>query len=270
MVWPALIAAGAAVAGGLMSKREAAKQSQLQRQMAEQGVRMRVADAKAAGISPLAALGMQSPTYSPVVSTFGQSIADAGQDIGRAFQATRDQREREWQASQAREAARQLAEQQTAEHKQRMLLGSVEYESRMLDNEMRRLKLRREMSQVGPPFPGQAESFPVSDGRVRMEPSKQIARDPAVAGREASVGGGKPGFVPYKVGGNRYGFTLDVPSSEFGEGLEGAGPAAWLLGAAGIGGHYGSRFLEYMEDEARAWLRRNPPQFRARRSPGVR
>lgn len=54
----------------------------LQDELARSGVRMRVADAKAAGISPLVALGMQPMGGSPVYSTFPQVSAPGGTSSG--------------------------------------------------------------------------------------------------------------------------------------------------------------------------------------------
>lgn len=58
-----------------------------------QGIQRRVADARAAGIHPLYALGASVPTYSPVSlgsvsgSPMAAGLAAAGQDLGRAFNA---------------------------------------------------------------------------------------------------------------------------------------------------------------------------------------
>lgn len=269
---PGAIAAASSLIGGHLDRKQSQENSEaniaMQREFAQQGIRWRVADAKAAGIHPLYALGASGASFSPSVNvgSMGPALASAGQDIGRAFAATASQREREGvvQYQRSREAA---ADRMAIER------HNVQLEGLSLENELRRLQIRRELSQVGPPFPsavsgsGGASSFPVRQGEVESRPlkglveikrSEQVSRDPNVAGREAAIGGGKPAFVPYRVGGNRHGFTLDVPSSEFGEGLEGGGPAAWLLGALGVGGHYGARAMEWIEDEMRAFMKRNP------------
>lgn len=114
MVWGAAIAAGASLVGSALASRSSGKQVdaqeaineqnlKMQREFAQEGIRWRVADAKAAGIHPLYALGASLPSYSP--STFipgetghlGQGIAQAGDYIGRAVDATRtsDERTRE-------------------------------------------------------------------------------------------------------------------------------------------------------------------------------
>lgn len=73
----------------------------LQREFAQHGIRWKVADAKAAGIHPLAALGanVSSPGVVGVnlqnrYSGLGSDLADAGQNIGRAIDAVRNDTER--------------------------------------------------------------------------------------------------------------------------------------------------------------------------------
>lgn len=87
----------------------ARQQMQLQQDFAQQGIRWRVADAKAAGLHPLAALGAQPVQYSPVSvggsypdtgsyssggSDIGASLANLGQGVGRAVAATQSKMER--------------------------------------------------------------------------------------------------------------------------------------------------------------------------------
>lgn len=68
-----------------------------QREFATHGIQWKVADAKAAGINPLAALGAQTNSFSNVVGddgAFGRGIAAAGQDVGRALMATQDKEDK--------------------------------------------------------------------------------------------------------------------------------------------------------------------------------
>lgn len=76
----------------------------LQREFATTGVTWKARDVMRAyeesGIHPLALLGVQGPTYTPVTSTIpadgmGDSIARAGQDISRGIQASSDRELRE-------------------------------------------------------------------------------------------------------------------------------------------------------------------------------
>jgi len=63
-----------------------------QREFAQHGIRWKVADAQAAGLHPLAALGAQTHSFSPV--SVGSDFGSAGQDISRAIQATQNKGER--------------------------------------------------------------------------------------------------------------------------------------------------------------------------------
>lgn len=98
-MWPAIIAAGASLAGGILgnSSKQSAQRREYERQkeFAQNGIRWRVADAKAAGLHPLAALGVNTTSYSPqAVVGDDYGLSSMGQDIGRAIEAkqTRDER----------------------------------------------------------------------------------------------------------------------------------------------------------------------------------
>ena len=97
--------AGAAgsVVGGLLGNAASAQASeqnyQAQKEFAQNGIRWRVADAKAAGLHPLAALGAQTPGYTPSAfvgdtSWMGDAAQNLGQSIGRAAEAKMTAKER--------------------------------------------------------------------------------------------------------------------------------------------------------------------------------
>lgn len=98
----ALGAAGSVV-GGLLGQSASAQASQVnyaaQKEFAQNGIRWRVADAKAAGLHPLAALGAQTPSYTPSAfvgdtSWMGDAASRLGQGIGRAAEAKMTAKER--------------------------------------------------------------------------------------------------------------------------------------------------------------------------------
>lgn len=111
MVWGAVISAAGSLLGGALSSRSASNtaddqmaltrdQMQLQREFAQQGIRWRVEDAKAAGIHPLYALGASIPSFSPVSYIpgdtgygIGQGLSEAASHIGRSVDATRTPQE---------------------------------------------------------------------------------------------------------------------------------------------------------------------------------
>lgn len=86
---PVLGAAGTIVGGlisNLFNQGQREKGEQFQREFAQNAIRWRVADAKAAGIHPLAALGASVPSGQPLVlgDALGESLAKGSQDIGNA------------------------------------------------------------------------------------------------------------------------------------------------------------------------------------------
>jgi len=90
----ALISAGASLAGGILGQKSAEKQADkniaLQKEFAQSGIQWKVADAKAAGIHPLYALGASTHSYAPVSigTPLADSIGKAGQFLGRAADAS--------------------------------------------------------------------------------------------------------------------------------------------------------------------------------------
>lgn len=256
MVWPAVIGAAAALAGGALSgdnnRKLMHEQMDMQREFAQMGIRWKVADAKAAGIHPLFALGGSGASAAPISvgDSYGPAVAMAGQDISRAMMATRTQEEREQVAMElSRQQFRQSELRAQQAHEMNLARNAAELEGQQLRNQA----FRSAMGQIGPAMPSAVApqsrlQFRSLSDDVKLQPSEQISHDPLTPGREAFRGEGKPGMVPYRLGGRLGGFTMDVPSSEFGEGLEGGGPAAWLLGAAGIGGHYTSKALDWIND----------------------
>lgn len=109
-----IIGAAASLIGGSKSnkanRRNAAQEYERQKEFAQMGVRWKVADAKAAGLHPLFALGAQTPSYNPVSvqDSMGPALSEAGQNIGRAVASTLTSHEREMQALQMRLARQQI------------------------------------------------------------------------------------------------------------------------------------------------------------------
>lgn len=121
MVAPAIIGAaigaGASLLGGRKAGKEAAElrrqEMELQKEFAQHGIRWRVADAKAAGLHPLYALGAQLPSFTPSFQGAGQegaALSEAGQNIGRAIAAGSTAQERALAALQLEAAQKALDE----------------------------------------------------------------------------------------------------------------------------------------------------------------
>lgn len=96
----AALGALGSIAGGLISNESnedaIERQVNFQRESMQNGIRWRVADAKAAGLHPLFALGANLPTPSPIVlgDQLGPAMAEASQNIGHALSKFSDQNAR--------------------------------------------------------------------------------------------------------------------------------------------------------------------------------
>jgi len=120
----ALISAGGSLLGGLLGqsgpskfeKQMARAQFAFQQDLAKQGIRWRVEDARAAGLHPLFALGAQPMGGQPVQipgggpDPMGAALADAGQSIGRAVAAQQTKEEKALVALQLAQAMANLDE----------------------------------------------------------------------------------------------------------------------------------------------------------------
>lgn len=167
----------------------------LQREFAQNGIRWKVADAKAAGIHPLYALGANTQSFSPVSFDSGASNAAAmGQDISRVVQAMYTKNEK---------AA---------------VMQDLQIENQQLQNDMLRSQVRRMNSAgTGPGLPSNSGLEPAlvgsgqGDAYVNEVPLKRThsARPGIEVGHVNDVGFSRTatGIVP-------------VPSTEVKERIE--------------------------------------------------
>ena len=166
-----------------------------QKEFAQNGIRWKVADAKAAGLHPLAALGAQTSSYTPS-AVVGDSpdfsfLRDIGQDVGRAIDAKSTAAER-------------------AANKAKIDQGTnLELEGKALDNDYKRALIRGETqdqalrlanaavraswSQQLPPampslapdgslMPGQGNA--TSPGGIESKPAEIVVNEPGRPGQE--------------------------------------------------------------------------------------
>jgi len=174
---PALIAAGATIAGGLLSNKSqkdanraneahALRQEQLQKDFAQQGIQWKVKDAEAAGVHPLYALGANTTSYQPTQVGGGASdfsfLGDAGQNIGRAIQ------------SQMPSEKRALALQTTA--------AALQNEGLQLDNELKRTQLISAVRLANQPGTGPGVPSLPPPGHEDQPPT--FTRNLRIAGRD--------------------------------------------------------------------------------------
>lgn len=196
---------GAAVGGiaGLIgsgqSQANAAKLNQLnyehQKEFAQNGIRWRVADAKAAGLHPLAALGAQGASYSPS-AVIGDSpdysfLKDMGQGIGRAMDAKRTQQERVEQEEKSNALfneelkGKQLQNQETETRIQQMKWDMAMDAARNAERSVRTQQQVPPMSSLAPDgslMPGQSNA--TSPGGIESKPAEIVVNEPGRPGQE--------------------------------------------------------------------------------------
>lgn len=204
-----MLGALATIAGGalnFMSNRsnnkrleeQALRNEQLQKDFAQQGIRWKVADAKAAGIHPLYALGATTHSYSPVSvgttadTSLGSAVASAGQDISRSINATRTAPER----------------------MEAKMVSKLQLEGLALDNEIKRAswasQVQRLKQNENPPIPAFGpftvpESKKAEERTPLMLDGARISTDPRTSPGKAwedQLGDDifSPGFLPNLIG----------------------------------------------------------------------
>lgn len=248
--WASMLQSGTEMLGNLFDNkkdRESAesqfvRNQQLQREFAQQGIRWRVEDAKAAGLHPLAALGASTTSFSPIVvdgggSTVGRSVArgmsEMGQNLERSFHATRTDEER--RAAEAEALSIAADNKAKADRAYTLDMQRKELENTLLASQIMSLNSG---GQVGPAMPSGAGDRPVRAGRaasptgaVVVKPSEVTSRDPSVSGREA---GAHAAFRRYEYGHGNY---VDLPGQALSESLEGLGWAAPFVAASMFARH---------------------------------
>lgn len=197
---------GAAVGGiaGLISSGQSqANASRLnelnyqhQKEFAQNGIRWKVADAKAAGLHPLAALGASTAQYTPATA-IGDSpdwsfLADAGQSIGRAVDAKRTQQERVEQqqkqdAAFALKAENQKAENdliraQTASIQQDMVLRQAKASEQAVRTQQQ-VPAMPSLGRDGSVIAGQGDA--TSPAGIEAKPAEIVVNDPQTRTAEA-------------------------------------------------------------------------------------
>lgn len=186
-----IISAGANIIGGIMGSNSAEKarehqmqihreQIGLQREFAERGISWKVNDAKNAGIHPIFALGGSGATYTPQSTTIApdmsmaNAMSRAGQDIGRAVNATQN-------------AATRVDAFTAASQALTLERGKLENDVLKADLASRAARLRQ---QINPPMPvnqrylvpGQAET--ATGELVKSKPMEQTPSDPRMINAE--------------------------------------------------------------------------------------
>lgn len=196
-----LAEAGTAIASAILGGTSDNKNWSRQKKMAQNQIQWRVADAKAAGVHPLYALGAPTMSFSPSMHDGGAgAMSQLGQDLSRAKMAAMDRREREAAANAAAIESNARVANDTARTKAEVMESSARTD--LLRSQIGRLN----SAQVGPPSPTLDSSV---GGRVQPEPSRPTIGHPNNPARE-------PGSITeYRFSQLPNGDLAIVPSTEW-------------------------------------------------------
>lgn len=178
---------------------------QLQKDFAQQGIRWKVADAKAAGIHPIYALGAPTHSFSPVSigDSLGTGIRQAGQDIGRAINSTSSPTQRLDAFGQAAQA--------------------LSLEKGGLENELLRSQIARMRQTTNPALPDGTDPYMIGGQGNAAIKDQPLKRTPS--GLDPST---EPGAIT-DIGWSRTkgGGWMPVPSKDTKERIEDIAPHEW-------------------------------------------
>ncbi len=166
-----------------------------QKEFAQNGIRWKVADAKAAGLHPLAALGAQTSGYTPS-AVVGDSpdfsfLRDIGQDIGRAVDAKSTAAERAKNAAMLEQGAKlDIEGKQLDNDYKRTLIASQKQDDAL---KLANAAVQSSWSQQLPPampslapdgslMPGQSNA--TSPGGIESKPAEIVVNEPGRPGQE--------------------------------------------------------------------------------------
>lgn len=155
----------------LISYKNAKRNIKYQREFAQHGIRWKVEDAKAAGLHPLAALGANTVSFSPV--SVGSNFGEMGQDIARAANALNPEDKKTANVNDA-------------------VMDKLKIENAALQNQYLASQIAK-MNQAGnPPSAPSLENRMLLDGQgnsgaVQTKPHERQASSPTNPGAEAGA-----------------------------------------------------------------------------------
>lgn len=168
-----------------------------QKKLAQQQIQWKVADAKAAGVHPIYALGAPTMSYTSTVGPSRSSFTEMGQNITRARLANLD-------AAQRREELARAAREETRDQERH----EVQMEQERLRNDVLRSELARANSaQLGPAMPRGS----VPEGTVVRQPSEVVTGS---RGQPQTEPGVITDYSFQSRGGGRYGVVRSRDTAE--------------------------------------------------------
>lgn len=270
----ALISGGAQLLGGLFGSKKSGQIADmnvaLQREMAQKGIQWRVADAQAAGVHPLYAMGAQLPSFSPITIDPGAplqaGIAGAGEALGRGFADWQAQKNFNWQ--QGREEKRLSWESVLQGHNVNMAsLAEDQALSKLKTDEVERGYYAALTAKTLLEAHANKERSALGDSPVSPTDAWERVPSEVMSGRgEMTAGPPDKGWKSFNIGD---GMVMDLPSSQNAgmaealEGMEGIVPSIMVVAhnVKKYGPSWASRALRNFDDFAgnlgrrqRAWL----------------
>lgn len=153
-----------------INRDNAERNVEMQREFAKNGLRWKIEDARAAGISPLAALGASGAAFAPVHvgaeanTALGDGLAEMGQNISRAVATTSTQEEKTLQTLRVQSA-------------------QADIEGKNLNNQILLYQLNQ--LRAGPAFPGSDNFIPgQGNSGLKINPSERTAHQPGVPAQD--------------------------------------------------------------------------------------
>lgn len=194
-----------------------------QKEFAQYGIRWKVADAKAAGIHPLAALGAMTSGYTPSQTMFTSPdysfVGEMGQNIGRAVDAKRTQEERaKQQVFQDQMAATQLQGQQLDNEYKRTLIDSEKQDMVMRLARSAEMAARTQGQVPAMPSLGKNGGLSGQAQYATGETKKDVSGVPTSVRGNASVQAGVPPDVRFYQG--RDGTRVPLPTENAADAMD--------------------------------------------------
>lgn len=221
-ILPSVISAGASLFGASKTNKannaNAAADRQLQLDAAQKGIQWKVADAKAAGVHPIYALGAAPFNMSPTSIGQADGWSAAGQDLGRAAGALMSERER-------RAEVGRMAADRAERARREGILFNQQVDRNSLENDFLRSRIAMLNAPGTPPgFPSSGGSD-VGPGVTRVVPARSTS--PSVSSRAREAGS----IRDYGYADNDYGGLRVVPSEDVHERIEDNWPQqlAWSM-----------------------------------------
>lgn len=218
-----LFSAGASLLGGILGDKSANDRAdqnvELQREFAQNGIRWKVEDAKAAGLHPLAALGAGGASFTPS-AVVGDQTPGVAADVARSFIDGQNTKRAETATMTAHEREMQALALQRAGLQNRLLEAQINSEWASVMGQPPTPAMPASAGAIPAPIARGASPVSNRSGRVDLQASPAIASTPSNAGVEA---GQNPFFKAHPLSPHS---NILLPSQSAAEGLEQLPPGA--------------------------------------------